>query len=403
MITRAHFENFKCFRDADVDLDPLTVLVGKNGAGKTSLLHGLYLLAQAATPNDVGDRKIRFGRVFRGQADAKRLVRGFGSDPMHMVLEQEATDGDVCSLQVAVNFPPSNVLELGDAKDDGTSFRLSIRSPASKEAAIVVEAPSRELSASIHSGRDSRFAQFTSVVYLQLNPRAMSKTSISQDERPRLSRDGSGLASVLAWMKGAAEEKLNDITRDLATVVPGVKRIRTYRELVTDQDYETVAVDGQRLLKPTLKSLMGDRFEVEFANNVSVPSDLLSEGTLLALGLLTKLHDPGSQQSQLILLDDAERGLHLEAQHRLVEVVRKLMTLHEGLQVVFTTHSPYLLSEIAPSEVRVLALDEQRCAHIRKLTEHPDFEKWRYGTQTGELWAALGESWVTEESGTQAL
>lgn len=42
----------------------------------------------------------------------------------------------------------------------------------------------------------------------------------------------------------------------------------------------------------------------------------------------------------------------------------------------------------------MLALDSERRTHARPLTEHPDFGKWKFGTQTGELWAALGEDWV---------
>jgi len=113
---------------------------------------------------------------------------------------------------------------------------------------------------------------------------------------------------------------------------------------------------------------------------------------VLALGLLTKLREPG--RPRLFLLDDIDRGLHLGAQVKLVEVLRKLMALDPGLQIVCTTHSPYLLDLFEPAEVRVLALDAERRTHARPLTEHPDFGKWKFGTQTGELWAALGEEWV---------
>jgi hypothetical protein len=74
------------------------------------------------------------------------------------------------------------------------------------------------------------------------------------------------------------------------------------------------------------------------------------------------------------------------------------MKLDPELQIVCTTHSPYLLDLFDPAEVRVLALDSERRTHARPLTEHPDFGKWKFGTQTGELWAALGEAWVTAEA-----
>lgn len=44
-------KNFKAIREADLDLAPLTVLVGENSAGKSSVLQSLLLLAQLASGN----------------------------------------------------------------------------------------------------------------------------------------------------------------------------------------------------------------------------------------------------------------------------------------------------------------------------------------------------------------
>jgi predicted ATPase len=41
MIRAVRFENFRCLRDVELTLAPLTVLVGPSGAGKTSILEGM--------------------------------------------------------------------------------------------------------------------------------------------------------------------------------------------------------------------------------------------------------------------------------------------------------------------------------------------------------------------------
>jgi predicted ATPase len=41
MIRSVHFENFRCLRDVELSLAPLTVLVGPSGSGKTSILEGM--------------------------------------------------------------------------------------------------------------------------------------------------------------------------------------------------------------------------------------------------------------------------------------------------------------------------------------------------------------------------
>ena len=66
MIERASFRFFKSLRDVDFDLDRLTVIVGPNGSGKTSILEGLYLLSRCvvADPKEVLVGRWRPGSVF---------------------------------------------------------------------------------------------------------------------------------------------------------------------------------------------------------------------------------------------------------------------------------------------------------------------------------------------------
>src|SRR5436305_1424645 len=55
MITRAKFQNFKALRDVEITFDSrLTVLVGPNGSGKTSVLRAISLLGQVANGQQPG-------------------------------------------------------------------------------------------------------------------------------------------------------------------------------------------------------------------------------------------------------------------------------------------------------------------------------------------------------------
>jgi predicted ATPase len=231
----------------------------------------------------------------------------------------------------------------------------------------------------------------TGATYLHLEATALRRASKTDEEEPRMAQDGHGLASMLTWLAGAMPAVLHGIAIDLARVIPGVRRILVHREQVMDQASDEFAIHGH----PVERSPFWDRFSIELDNGIEVPADLLSEGTVLALGLLTKLHEP--ERSRVLLLDDIDRCLHIDAQAKLIAVLRDLMRLDPDLQIVCTTHSAYLLDLFEPSEVRVLDLDESRATHAKPLTAHPEFEKWRFGTQTGELWVALGDAWVTKQ------
>ena len=47
MITNITLENFKCFRRVEINPKRLTVLIGPNGTGKSSVLQALLLLKQS--------------------------------------------------------------------------------------------------------------------------------------------------------------------------------------------------------------------------------------------------------------------------------------------------------------------------------------------------------------------
>ncbi|ABZ94611.1 ATP-dependent endonuclease [Leptospira biflexa serovar Patoc strain 'Patoc 1 (Ames)'] len=66
--------------------------------------------------------------------------------------------------------------------------------------------------------------------------------------------------------------------------------------------------------------------------------------------------------NSLVLIDEVEASLHPKAQRRLIELLIKL-TRTKRLQIIVTTHSPYILAEI-PAEGRLLVLDSQNRKEI---------------------------------------
>ncbi len=66
------------------------------------------------------------------------------------------------------------------------------------------------------------------------------------------------------------------------------------------------------------------------------------------------------------------------------------------MQIVATSHSPYLLDHLAPEEVRLTVLDDQGAVVAGRLDEHPEFEKWKETMAPGEFWSMVGEKWLLE-------
>jgi predicted ATP-dependent endonuclease of OLD family len=96
----------------------------------------------------------------------------------------------------------------------------------------------------------------------------------------------------------------------------------------------------------------------------------------------------------LLLLDDIDRGLHPRAQRALVTLLHTIQQSRPDLQIVCTTHSPFVLDLFDPADVRVMRRDPEGLAHCQELIRHPNWPKWQSTLKAGEFWSFVGEDWV---------
>ena len=137
---------------------------------------------------------------------------------------------------------------------------------------------------------------------------------------------------------------------------------------------------------------MGDELVLDMRSGKELPASALSEGTLILLGLLTFLTE--REPPRLLLIDDLDRSLHPRAQTQLIDLLRKTLDQHPDLQIVATSHSPYLIDELNDDEVWVLNLRDDGTAAAACLADHPDAERFRGVLRTGEFLSSVGEDWV---------
>ncbi len=82
----------------------------------------------------------------------------------------------------------------------------------------------------------------------------------------------------------------------------------------------------------------------------------MSSGEFLLIGLLNYLSEEcinkeeNHDDTQLVIIDEIELALHPEAQSRLVNVLKDLSTTY-NLVIYISTHSPTIISEIAPNNI----------------------------------------------------
>ena len=141
--------------------------------------------------------------------------------------------------------------------------------------------------------------------------------------------DGSNLPTALARMSARDPFVLNDISRDLANLVPGILRIR----LEEDQARNRYILWA------------------ETQDGRSFSSRVLSDGTLRLLALVALKNDP--QHRGVLCFEEPENGVHPFRLKNVVRLLRELTTDFSDVeqadeplrQLLVNTHSPILANQ----------------------------------------------------------
>lgn len=348
MINRFHIESFKIIGELDVTLDRLTVLVGPNACGKSSVLQAMYLLCamKERWPARIFEGHWNLGELQTRDAKQSLLLRAEGESFTFEWRANQAGSAKKWSDEEAPELVYANAR-------DGKGVYVELWND---------HAP---IDLAVPATRDLPRAELFRFEFDNLSAPAVIK------EAPKLGASGDGLATVLGQLALEYPSVFQRIKTATLAVIPSIRDIRV-----------RVTTSGEhRKPTPAHEILFDTR------SGGSIPARAMSDGTLRVLALLTAAlgHDP----PQLILLDDIERGVHPRAMVELVRLLQKTLDEVPDLQIVATTHSPDLLDRLDPGQIRLLWLGEDGFTRCVAMSEHPDFDKWRDIMTPGEMWAVF--------------
>jgi ABC-type cobalamin/Fe3+-siderophores transport system ATPase subunit len=369
MLTRLHVRGYKALRDIDTSLEPLTVIVGPNGCGKTSVLESIALV-----------------RDFFSLSPGEALE-------LHPLEELKSKNEALLGVEVDLWARFDGDEEItGDLKiflsHHGEHHGVGVGSRVSEE---LIRKPSEATSVQNEAARKV----LLSIRKLALNVESLARPSYLQEIAPRIEDDGSGLATVLSTLIGEQREKFEEIQRQLRDLVPELDRIliRPAPIPVVQSQEVPVGIDkeGKEVLatRHYQRNVIGHEIVFDYRHAKGIRAKHASEGTLLLLGLLTVAI---TEDVRLLLLDDVDRALHPKAQQQLVEYLRRIS--RDGVQTIATTHSPYVVLHLEYEEVRAMMMSDSGGALIGKLTDHPEYERWREDMTPSEFWTVFGEEWL---------
>ena len=184
-----------------------------------------------------------------------------------------------------------------------------------------------------------------------------------------LEPDGSRLAAVLDGLRDIAPERFVAINTQLGEWLP---------------EFDCVVFDrpkqGEKSI--ALRTRVGGH---------RIPAVDLSQGTLIALGLLTLAYLP--EPPSLVGLEEPDRGIHPYLLRHVQDAIYRLSNPEasgedrDPVQVIATTHSPYFLDLFKdfPEEI-VVANKVGGDVQFQQLTDQPHFEDILGDAPLGEAW-----------------
>jgi predicted ATPase len=342
-LDRIEIEGFKSIRQLRLDLKPLNVLIGANGAGKSNFISLFGLL-----------RHLIEGRlqVYVAQSGGADALLHFGRKTTSK-LKLELTLGE---FGYAVELVPSNADNLfflaehyGDPNETWTSAGHS-------ESRLLTElhaprVPPKKILLRLQGWR----------VYHFHDTSASAKVKQTGDlgDNEALRADASNLAAFLFLLRTKHPENYRRIVSTIRLVAPFFDDFRLRPSPFNEQ-----------------------KIQLEWSERSSdayFNAHALSDGTLRFICLATLLLQP--DLPSLILIDELELGLHPYAIQVLAGLVR---SASEKTQVILSTQSVSLVNQFAPEDLVVV--DRSDGASVFRRLSAEDTKDWLEGYSLGELW-----------------
>lgn len=358
MLTEVTVRGFKAIKEATVALQPLTLFIGRNGSGKSSFVEALQWLQDAAV---VGLNSATTGRY---QSATDLLNRRSNSIGIELWYEPERKPAVHYMLTAAIS-QKLGVEGHGRPIVDGETCVVGRTSAARKviltdrakklrfrrigtskggRPLVVVDRDTLGLKFARDIGTNgaAELAEFFErAVFLRLSPAQLATPSGTSGKRSRrlLAEDGSGLPDLIASLDAESRKR---VAVQLSKLISGVTGLGLHRS------------PGRRWLS------LRERMKWRGGNRVvRVPADLWSEGTRRIVAILAILETRPS----LFVIEEVENGLDPWTLESLLDALRDAAS--EGTQVLLTTHSPFLLDHVDPSQV----------VHVKRARGHSTYER----------------------------
>lgn len=384
-------KNFKSFKDVDVSLNNFNVLIGANASGKSNFTEIFNFLKHLATSglddaislqggleylqnfNMSSDQNLVFKITLRGTTESPiEFFRGITAQ--HRLYVAKAMyhfeikfteqmefkiikDNLVLDLEYTPDTPKrSKKQSAGRVSITNKNNKLKLDVDLPKDVKIndgisryVVTKNLRPNSLLIENAILTRIVLdgitdiFSNTEVYDFDPN-LAKRAIPIKETVKLKNDGSNIATTLKKVI-ESDESQREFTNLITNLLPYVDSISTKK-----------FVDRSILF--TIKE--------RYFEEQSLPSTLVSDGTVNIVGLILALY---FQFSQLTIIEEPERNIHPSL---ISQVVENMDEASRQRQVIVTTHSPEIIRYTDINNILTIRRDDDGNSEIVRPGDQED-------------------------------
>lgn len=364
MLTRLKVQNYKSLRDIDIPLNPLTVLVGPNAAGKSNIVDCISFLSEMpqndlnqVLANRGGFKDVVWAGSEKGAPVPNILIQLEGLLNLKGKNEQFEYGLNISDKQhepVELEWVKWGVDKriLYERKESGWKAEGRVGSVARSASGLQYPQNMPELFVALAS------AMQTWSVYDFQRSKIIQRQQIKKETR--LAPDGSNAAAVLHWVRNEDVDTFNRLESLLKKAIPEVEHLLTPPD---EQGRVYVAFKERHL-------------------SGRIPAWNISEGSARLVATLLALFVP--KPPELVAIEAPDTALHPYLMEYLAEIL-KLGS--RDTQIVITTHSPFLLNYLPPESLLIVTKEEGQ-TKVKQVERDEALKEALKALGLGEMWHA---------------
>jgi putative ATP-dependent endonuclease of OLD family len=330
-------ENFKSIQEIEtLRFGDFTVFVGKNDAGKSSLLEALKIFLQQGKPDTSHFHKYRDVEI-----EMEVVFEDVPESLEEALSEEYQSDSDEFSVTRIFNrrsgtTPGSDTLVNGESISKGAIIQDDEELTKAKSRSFIWDFMPKPIH--IFAERD-----------VSEETKLKSGTLLNDLLLPVLEEGGVGDSNSIAETRSTLEDSLNDTSQKIAGDL--TESMQSHMPDLEAIEVNPGSVSLDKAISPTVK--LKDKYLPE---SVDISERGSGVGSLFILSLMEAYVDMQVGEGYFILFEEPGNSLHPGAERKMLDALKSIS--EEGGQVTITTHSQVFIDRTDHSQLYIVSRDD---------------------------------------------